>query len=315
MTGHHHHRVLLTGATGFVGSAVARELVEAGHDVLGLVRSAERARDLAPGVEAVVGDVLDPAGYVPLVERVDAVVHAAQVTVPGRLTAARVAQLRHGDRVATAALAGACLRSGRRFVYTSGCFAYGDRGAEWIDEETPFAPSPLGVGHVEEVHGLRALHRDGLDVVVLSPGFVYGPGGLFRASFVDQAQKGRLRCIGPGANLWSCVHRDDLATAYVRALADAPSGAEYNVVDDGPLPLRELVDRVTDAMGGPRVGTVPPLLLGLLIGRPVVESLVTSFRIRNARVRGLGWAPRYPTFADGLPPTMSALAASAPRVS
>ena len=61
-------------------------------------------------------------------------------------------------------------------------------------------------------------------------------------------------------------------------------------------------------MGHERVGTVPPFLLKPLIGGPLVDSLVTSFRIGNARARaGLGWEPRHPTFADGLGPTLAAL--------
>jgi nucleoside-diphosphate-sugar epimerase len=106
------------------------------------------------------------------------------------------------------------------------------------------------------------------------------------------------------------VHRDDLATAFVTALHDAPSGAEYNVVDGHPLPLRTLVDHVTDGMGRKRVGTIPPFLMGLIIGKPIVDSLTTSFRIGNDRIREqLGWTPTYPTFADGLTPTLAALGA------
>lgn len=304
-----HHRVLLTGATGFVGGGVARELLAAGHELVALVRSPERSRDLAAaGAELAVGDMLDPGTYRPLVERVDAVVHTAQYAAGGRLTAARHAQLREADHVMTEALAQECQDRGKRFVYTSGCFNYGDRGSEWISEDTPFAPSPLGTGHAAEVVALRERHRAGLDVVVLSPGFVYGPGGLFKASFWDQAVAGRLRCIGTGDNYWSCVHRDDLATAFVTALHDAPSGAEYNVVDGHPLSLRTLVDHVTDGMGRKRVGTIPPFLMGLIIGKPIVDSLTTSFRIGNDRIREqLGWIPAYPTFADGLTPTLAAL--------
>ncbi len=145
-------------------------------------------------------------------------------------------------------------------------------------------------------------HRvDGLDVVRLSPGFVYGPGGLFASAFVDQARRNRLRCIGSGRNWWSCVHVDDLALAYVAALTGAAPGSSYSVVDDEPLRLRELTDATTDALGLARVGTVPPFLIGLLLGRTLVTSLTTSFRMDGSRIRrDLGWAPRYPRFRDGV---------------
>jgi nucleoside-diphosphate-sugar epimerase len=241
-----------------------------------------------------------------------AVVHTAQLAVGSRFTASAARRIREADQLMTGALADACLAAGARLVYTSGCFNYGDRGAEWITERDPFAPSPLGEGHAAEVETLRRRHRtDGLDVVVVAPGFVYGPGGLFVSAFYDQVRKNRLRVIGRGDNYWSCVHVEDLARAYVAALAVAPSGGEYNVVDDAPLTLRALVDTLTDQLGRPRVGTVPPAVMGLLIGRPLVDSLVTSFRMSNAHAREeLGWAPRRPAFADGLPPTLAALAGS-----
>jgi nucleoside-diphosphate-sugar epimerase len=308
----HGNRVLVTGATGFVGSAVVRELLRTGHDVLALVRTPSRAADLeAAGARPVTGDMLDPATYRRHVDDVDAVVHTAQYATGGRFTGSSAAQVRHADEVMTTALADACQAGGKRLVYTSGCFNYGDHGDGWIDEETPFTPSPLGVGHAALVTALRERHRTaGLDVVVISPGFVYGPGGMFRSAFFDQARQKRLRCIGAGRNFWSPVHRDDLARAYVAALRAAPAGREYNVVDDEPLRLRALVDAVTDGMGQRRVGTVPPFLMGLLIGRPLVDSLVTSFRIRNLRARDeLDWSPAYPTFAAGLAPTLDELGA------
>ena len=92
-----------------------------------------------------------------------------------------------------------------------------------IDEDTPLSPSPMGVGHARQAEELDRRHRaDGLDVVRLSPGFVYGPGGLFASAFVEQGRQGRLRCIGQECNWWSCVHVDDLAAAY----AAAPTGAQ-----------------------------------------------------------------------------------------
>lgn len=317
-------RVLVTGATGFVGGAVARALLAAGAEVLGLVRSPARARALeAAGAALAVGEMLDPATYTPLVDDVDAVVHAAQASTTGRfgrLTRAAVGRLQAADATMTAAFANACAARGARLVYTSGCFVYGDHGANWIDETTPYAPSPLGEGHAAEAAVLAGRRARGeLDVVVLAPGFVYGPGGLFKQAFVDQLDAGRLRVVGRGDNHWSPVHVDDLAAAYVAALTRAPDDpadpAVYNVVDDAPLTLRALVDALTDAVGHRRVGTAPAPLMAALLGGPLVASLVSSFRIRNDRAKAaLGWTPRYPAFADGLPHTLAALRGTGPSL-
>jgi nucleoside-diphosphate-sugar epimerase len=149
----------------------------------------------------------------------------------------------------------------------------------------------------------------GLDVVRLNPGFVYGPGGLLRSAFVDQAKKGRLRCIGAGSNWWSCVHVDDLGRAYAAALTGARPGSYYAVADSDPIRLRDLTDVVTDAMKLPRVRSGPAWLVGLFIGRPLVASLVTSFRVDARRVREeLGWQPGHPSFRESGPAAVSAVA-------
>lgn len=294
-------RVMVTGATGFVGSAVVRDLVGRGHHVIGLVRDPERARGQGPeGVDLRRGDMLQPETYAPLVAEVDAVVHTAQLAVGGRLTPAKSQQIFAADALMTRTLADACLRQSKRLIYTGGCFDWGDHGDDWIDEDTPLTPSPMGVGHARQAHYLRQRHaEDGLDVVRLSPGFVYGPGGLFASAFVDQARQGRLRCIGPGRNWWSCVHVEDLAAAYGAALEFAAPGSSYAVVDDEPLRLRELTDLTTRALDQPDVGTAPSWLISLFLGRTLVSSLTTSFRIRGDRIRNdLGWTPARPRFRD-----------------
>jgi nucleoside-diphosphate-sugar epimerase len=209
----------------------------------------------------------------------------------------------------TSTLAAECIARKRRLVYTSGVFGYGDCGDRWIDEETPFNPSPLGVGHASEITRLRELKaKQGLDFVVVNAGFVIGAGGLFKSSFYDQAKQSRLRVIGSGANYWSCVQIDDLAAAFGAALERAPAAGEYNAVDDAPLTLRELVDEVTDAMKIGRVGHIPAWILGLIIGRPLVKSLVTSFRVRNTRAREeLRWTPKFTRVKDALPSAIAGL--------
>jgi nucleoside-diphosphate-sugar epimerase len=301
--------VLVTGATGFVGSAVARTLLAEGCTVIGLVRSKAKGAELsAAGARTVVGDMLEPSTYEHLVADADAIVHAAQLRACGRVSAGQVRRMKHANSVMTGALAESCRAAGKRFVYTGGCFVYGDHGSNWISESTPLAPSPLGEADAIELARLRELHQKGLDVVVLSPGFVYGPGGNFKAAFYDQARKGRLRCIGAGDNYWSCVHVDDLAAAYAAALAHAEPGEEYNIVDDSPLSLSSFVDQIAAMMGGKRRANLPRWVAALAVGAPAIASLTTSYRVDNGKAQDrLGWAPVCSTVAEGLPPTLTVL--------
>lgn len=296
-------RVLLTGGSGYVGGAVARALLAAGHDVVALVRTPGSA---PAGATELLGDVTAPATYRDQVAGVDQVVHAAQRRVRGRVSARQVRLIGETEQAAAAGLGAACAAAGTRLLWTSGAFVYGDRGDAWIDADTPFAPSPLGRAHAAAVRCLRAAD---VELTVLHLGMVYGPGGTFVAALYDPARRGLLRCTGAGRNYWSPLHVDDAATAYVAAVERSPAGGgEWVVADDGPLRLRELVDRVTDAMGRRRVGSVPPAVLGLLAGGPAVASLTTSYRLDNRRVKAdLGWSPRYPTVTDGLPDTLAAL--------
>src|SRR5205814_271893 len=157
---------------------LVRALLASGHEVVGFVRSRARARALEDaGMRVAEGDMLQPDSYRPLVDDVDAVIHAAQYEAKGRVTPANIAKVNAADHVMTDALADACQAGGKRFVFISSVYAYGDHGDEWITESTPLNPSPLGSGKAAEVTALRERHRQGLDVIVIAPGFPYGPGG------------------------------------------------------------------------------------------------------------------------------------------
>lgn len=303
-------KVFVTGATGFVGTAVVKALRQRNHKVIGLVRDTSKSKTLEQlGVMLAVGDMLKPATYEGIVQTVDTVIHTAQYGIQGRFTHGKLKQIEQADALMTQTLAQACLAHDKKFIYTSGCFNFGDCGDEWITEQTPMHPSPLGEVHTQMTKYLLSLYQQKhLRVIIIIPGFVYGPGGLFKQSFYDTLQKGQLRVFGSGKNYWSSIHVDDLAAVFALAAESEAYGESYNVVDNEPLPLREMVNLFTDAMGKKRVGTMAPWLLKLIIGGPLVDSLITSFRLSNEKVkREMSWQPHYNTFKDGLPTVIKAL--------
>ncbi|GAC1497844.1 MAG: NAD-dependent epimerase/dehydratase family protein [Ktedonobacteraceae bacterium] len=305
-------RIFVTGATGFVGNAIVKALLERKHEVLGLVRDARKAKSLEQsGVTLVVGDMLEPASYEHIVPTVDGVIHAAQYPIQGRFTKQKVGKMEQADILMTRTLAKACLQHGKKFVYTSSTLAYGDHGDQWITEQDALHAPPISEAHEQLAKEMVAMHREqGLRVIIIAPGWVYGPGGLFKQSFYDTQQKGRLAAFGAGKNYWSPIHVDDLATGYALAIESEAYGETFNVVDDQPLTQREIIDLFTDALGVKRVGSMPPWFLKILLGAPLVDSLVISFRIKNARAKqALGWQPRYSTFKDGIPVVVKQLTA------
>ncbi len=153
-------KVFVTGATGFVGTAVINALHERDHEVVGLVRDANKGQALEQlGVTLVVGDMLKPASYEGVVSTVDAVIHTAQYGIQGRFTRKKFEQIEQADVLMTRTLARACLAHNKKLLYTSGVFNYGDHGEEWITEQTPLHPSPLGEAHTKVVEELLPLSK------------------------------------------------------------------------------------------------------------------------------------------------------------
>ena len=201
--------------------------------------------------------------------------------------------MHESDTLMTHVLAGGCLKRGRRFVYTSGALNYMGQGDAWFDESAPVRPCLLARGHATLVAELEQRHRrEGLDVLFISPGLVYGTGGIL-AGTIALLRRGRYRVMGGGANYCSLVHVDDLAELYALALERWHSGENYFAGDDCPLRRREMIDKLATALGVPRPGWIPCWLTGLLYGFAVVEATQVSMRLRNDKAkRELGYAPR-----------------------
>lgn len=306
-------RVLVAGATGLVGSAVVRALRSHGHEVWALVRDPRRLTgDLVgkrgPPIQVIRGEMCHPASYVRSVRLVDAVVQAAHPSPWGWLTRGKIAAMHAADRQMALALAEACLRHRRRLIYTSGALTHAGYPARWIDESLMPRPCLLARGHAETSAELLASHsRDGLDVVVVSPGMVYGPAGLWRLT-AEYLRAGRYRIVGRGDNFWSLVEADDLGEAFARALEYGRGGENYFVADGQSLTRREVIAQLCAALGVAYPGHVPTWLARLGLGAPLVESLEASVRVDGCKAqRELGWRPQHPNLAAGLPGVVAQL--------
>lgn len=300
-------RVLVTGATGFVGSAAVRALLRHGHTVLGLVRDPAKARAItAAGAEVFAGDMWKPETYEPRVAEVDAVIHAAQQKTEGRWTRAKIHAMHESDARMTRSLAGACVAQQKPFVYTSGALTHARYGGARVDESMPARPCLLASGHAEMEAELVALARtQGLRATIISPGFVYGAGGILQ-TMANLIRRGQYRLIGPADNFWSLVHIDDVGEAYPLVLAKGKPGEAYFLGDDNPLPRREVVERLADVLGAPRPKPVPRFLAQLLFGRPLVEAITAPLYISNERAkRELGWRPNHASYVTSLPAALA----------
>lgn len=234
-------RVLVLGGTGSIGSAVARNLAAAGHQVCALARSPESAeRLLEAGVEPVAGDLATPGLWTgAVVPEIDAVVHAACTFDDdmGRV-----------DSDLLDALLPALAATGRRpaLVYTGGCWLWGPSPDREIDEATPFDPLPAFAWMLPNLR--RVLAASAVRGAVVHPAMVHADGSGPPAAMAAQARAGGpVRVVGSEAVLWPMVHADDLADLYRRVLEDRDFGGHVIGVTDAAVPVGDLARR---AAGG-----------------------------------------------------------------
>lgn len=291
-------KVLVTGATGYVGSAVTAALRGAGHQVVGLARSDESAHRLAcQGVEVFRGDLADPASLAAAVDgaAVDGVVHAANRNDE---------QAGEADRAAVEAILAALAGSGKPFVYTSGIWVLGDTGGDEVDEEAPLNPAALVAWRPAVEQRVLAAAGDGVRAVVVRPGVVYGHGGGIPAMLVASARdSGVVRHVGDGENHWPLVFTTDLADLYVRAVENAEPGTLLFAVgghERAKTIARAAADAGSTADAPARVEPWPLAEARAQLG-PFADALALDQKVSSARAKEkLGWQPQGPSILDDL---------------
>jgi nucleoside-diphosphate-sugar epimerase len=295
-------RVLVTGASGFLGTAVCAELVARRHEVSALVR---RPGSAPPATTAVPGELGDG----------EALRRAMQTSRPECVfhLAAEIATQRDPRRVdevnieGTRRLLGACKElDSPRFVFVS-TVVTGDAGGAVLDESSAL-PVETVYGHSKQV-GEELVRESGLPSVIVRPSHVYGPGGWYAEEIVKRLkQPGRLVVVGSGRNWWDVVRVEDVAAACVDAAERAPDGALYHVVDDEPIHYYDFVALTARALGVGKPRRIPTWLAARVTGRDPVAAVVRSARSSNGLIkRELGWAPHYASAQTGVPDAVAKL--------
>jgi nucleoside-diphosphate-sugar epimerase len=280
-------RVFVTGASGFVGSAVVRELLGAGHEVLGLARSEASARAVAgAGAEVHRGDVEDTESLVRAVAQVDGVIHTAF-----NHDFAKFAANCASDRKVIEALGAALAGSARPLVVTSGTVLLASGRLASEDARVPEA-SP--VPRVASEHAAAAVAARGVHVsVVRLPPTVHGEGdhGFVPMLIAIARDKKVSAYVGEGANRWPAVHRLDAAALYRLALEEGAAGAHYHAVDEEGVPFRDLAAVIARQLNVPLVSKSDAEAaghFGWFAHFAAIDNPASSRRTREL----LGWQPR-----------------------
>lgn len=268
-------KVLLTGATGYIGTSVLDRLLTEGHAVTALVRDEAKGRAVeATGAVALIGDATDTALVGRAAAAADGVIHTASTPA--------------GDAAFIDAVLGALEGTGKPFVHTGGIWSYGS--ADDITEASPLAAPALtawrgaGEARVRAAHGVRGM--------VVVPAVVYGRGaGLIRL-LTDQTDGG-VQLIGDGSQRWTTVDVDDLAALYVLALERGRQGETYIGASGQNPTVRELGEAIAVGYGvadGVRAESVADAHARL--GEAFADALLLDEQATGAKARAeLGWTP------------------------
>ena len=289
-------KIFVTGATGYIGGSVAERLIASGHQVVGLVRSAESIALLKDrGIESVLGILDDQEIITKTAHEADAVIHAASAD--------------HAGAVVT--LIAALERSGKTLMCTTGSGIAADSAAgEYatsavLTEDSYFEPVPFRRPRVAMNRLVREAAIDrGIRSIVICPSMIYGKGRGLQADS-DQLPKlialskqvGAGVYFGKGLNRYSNVHIDDLVDLYLLALEKAPGGSFF-FAENGDASFKEIADMISRSFG---LGKTVSLSVEDLVrqhGDAARYGITSNSLVRAVNARRLGWSPKAPSLAE-----------------
>jgi nucleoside-diphosphate-sugar epimerase len=307
-------KVFVAGATGALGKQLVPMLVESGHEVVGMTRTPSKQDQIrSMGASPVVADALDPEAVAQAVAQAEpeAVVHELTDLTGtfARNIDKAFATTNHLRTEGTDHLLAAARAVGaRRFVAQSFAgWPFKRVGGPVKSEEDPLDDSPpkpvrqslAAIRHLEDA----VTHADGIEGLALRYGGFYGPGTSLSldppGEMTELIRKRRFPVVGSGKGIWSMVHIHDAASATAAALERGEPGP-YNVVDDEPTAVADVVPEIASVIGAKPPRHVP-LWLGRLLGGEAGAVMMTEIRgASNEKAkRELGWELRYPSWRQG----------------
>lgn len=282
-------RVFLTGATGYIGSAVLDALVRARHEVTCLVRNREKAALAGQlGGHPVVGDLSEPASYETAAAGQDGYIHAAEETLPRRCAV---------DRIAVETLIAAARRSAptgaateRFLVYTSGIWVLGST-RQPAAEDAPVNPPEIVAWRPAHEQLVLAAAGSGFRTCVVRPGIVCGGTRGIIGDLIRDASNGLVRIVGNGENHWPVVYDRDLADLVVRLSSRPEASGIYHAAGERDERVNDIVEAIAaQVKTSPQIRRMPlEEAKGKMGAR--AEALALDQIVRGPRARALGWSP------------------------
>jgi nucleoside-diphosphate-sugar epimerase len=281
-------RIFLTGATGYIGSAVLDAVLRGGHQVTALVRDPEKAERVAMrSVQPVIGELSKPKSYAAAAETCDGIIHTAfEYSKRGAAV----------DRDAIDTLLGVARRrnvAGHAsfVVYTSGVWVLG-KTTKPAEEDAPVNPIALVAWRPPHEKAVLDGGADGsVRTAVIRPGVVYGGSRGIIGDMLKDAANGLVRVIGTGKNYWPCVYDRDLADLYLRVASNPAASGIFHANDEADERVNDIADALANHARRPADIRHVPLEEARAKMGDYAEALALDQKVRSPRARALGWAP------------------------
>jgi nucleoside-diphosphate-sugar epimerase len=281
-------RFFLSGATGYIGSAVLEAGLRAGHHVTALVRDPENAEHVSSrGATAVIAELSKPASYAAAAEQCDVVIHTAFEHSKRRQLVDRQAidtLMAAAGRRADAGLP-ACV------IYTSGVWVLGHTQGAAREDAPIDPPAHVSWRPAHEALVLGGSRGGQIRTAVIRPGVVYGGARGIIGDLLKDARNGLLRVVGDGRNHWPCVYDRDLADAYVRVAATPDASGVFHVNDEADERVDDIVDAISRHVRTRIDIRHVPLEEARTKMGTYADALALDQIVRSPRVRALGWSP------------------------
>jgi len=292
--------VLVTGATGFIGSRLVEALINKEYDVTSLIREGKKGNSKS---NIIYGDLTDEKiDFKDL--KFDCVFHLASHTPLEK----NKKILEKVNLEGTKKLFDEIKNITNSIIYISGLGVYGEPGDKIINEEQKYNPNTNFVKiRLDAEKYLRDNSlKNNIDFAVVHFGDVYGPGGWFNEMLVKRLQKNTFRMPAGGDYYKGFVHVDDAVGSMIAVLEQKSFGESFIVADSQPVTFKEFSNFTADQIGAKHPGSVPTFLAKAVLGGDLIKLLTTSMKVSNEKISKI-YQFKYPDYKNGITQVISEL--------
>jgi len=285
--------ILVTGASGFIGSRLLEMLLEKKYNAISVVRDIKKSN---PNSKTIVGDITDSNLKINLNE-LDCVFHLASHTPFEK----NKKILKKVNLEGTKNLFFQIQDKIKAFIYISGLGVYGDSKGTIVDESFPYnAQTEFVKIRLETQKFLEnSCKKSGINFSVVHLGDVYGPGGWFYEFLIKRMLKNTFRLPGGGDYYKGFVHRDDAVGSMISVMEQNPTNGLFIVADSTPVTFREFANFTAEQIGTKLPGSVPILLAKAVLGTDLIKLLTTSMKVSNKKISQI-YEFKYPSYREGI---------------